>query len=189
MEKHKIIKLNILTFIFFVTILTLSKILPHPPNFTPLFALIIFSSLIIQNRIILVAVISLSLLISDIILGIYQGASIIILILIFIALTVPFIFKKINLINIFFSTIYSSFVFYIFSSPIHVLFFENKKLNLETLIISYYDGLPFFVNTITSTFVYSYIFAMLLSKSNTRIDLDDRNKVSFSSQRYSVKSK
>ena len=174
MEKYKIIKLNIVTFIFFLTILTLSKVLPHPPNFTPLFALIIFSSFIVQSRTILVSIIFLSLFISDVILGIYQGASIINLILIFIALTVPFIFKKINLINVFLSTIYSSFVFYIFSNPVHILFFENKKLNFEILINSYYDGLPFFVNTITSTFVYSCIFAVLLSKSNTRFDLGDR---------------
>lgn len=177
MEKYKIIKLNILTFIFFVTTLTLSKVLPHAPNFTPLLALIIFSSLIVQNRTILVSIIFLSILISDIILGIYQGASIINLILIFIALTVPFIFKKINLINVFLSTIYCTFVFYFFSSPIHVVFFENKKLNLETLISSYYDGLPFFVNTITSTFVYSCIFALLLSKSNTRVDIVNRKTV------------
>lgn len=177
MEKYKIIKLNILTFIFFVSILTLSKVLPHAPNFSPLLALIIFSSFIVQNRIILVSIIFLSLLISDIILGIYQGASIINLILIFIALTVPFIFKKINLVNVFLATIYSSFVFYFFSSPIHIVFFENKKLNLGMLISSYYDGLPFFINTITSTFIYSCIFAVLLSKSNTRIDSGNRKTI------------
>lgn len=174
MEKYKIIKLNILTSIFFVTILTLSKVLPHAPNFTPLLALIIFSSLIIQNRTMLVSIIFLSILISDIILGIYQGVSIINLTYIFIALTVPFIFKKINLINVFFSTIYSSFVFYFFSSPIHIVFFENKKLSLEMLIKSYYDGVPFFINTITSTFLYSCIFAVLLTKSNARIGLGYR---------------
>ena len=178
MEKYKIIKLNIFTFIFFVTILTRSKVLPHAPNFTPLLALIIFSSLFVQNRIILLSIIFLSLLIADIFLGIYEGISIIILILMFIAITIPFIFKKINLINIFLSTIYSSFIFYIFSSPIHILFFENKKLNLEMLINSYYDGLPFFVNTITSTFVYSCIFALLLSRLNIRVDLSYRKKAS-----------
>lgn len=174
MEKYKIIKLNIITFFFFVTILTLSKVLPHTPNFTPLIALIIFSSLIIQNRTMLISIIFLSLLISDIILGIYQGASMINLILIFIALTVPLIFKKINLINIFLSTIYSSLVFYLFSSPIHIVFFENKKLNLEILINSYSNGLPFFANTILSTLIYSCIFAILLSKSNKKIELGNK---------------
>lgn len=171
MKNYKIIKLNILTFIFFVIILTLSKVLPHAPNFTPLIALIIFSSLIVESRIILISIIFLSLVISDIILGIYQGASIIYLILIFIGLTVPFIFKKINLFNVTLSTIYSSFVFYFFSSPIHVVFFEKKIINLQILINSYYDGLPFFVNTITSTLIYSSIFALLLTKSNIKINL------------------
>ena len=177
MGKYKLIKLNILTFIFFVIILTLSKVLPHAPNFTPLLALIIFSSLIVQNRTVLVSIIFFSLLISDIILGIYQGASIINLIFIFIALTVPFIFKKINLINVILSTIYSSFIFYFFSSPIHIIFFENKKINLEILIGSYFDGLPFFVNTITSTFIYSCVFAILLSKSNTKIVFGDKKAI------------
>ena len=177
MGNYKILKLNILAFVFFATILTLSKVLPHAPNFTPLLALIIFSSLFIQNRVILISIILLSMLISDIILGIYQGASIIYLILIFIALTVPFVFKKINLTNVFLSTIYSSLLFYFFSSPIHVVFLENKKLNLETIISSYYDGFPFFVSTITSTFIYGCLFAAILSKSNTPntlIDSDNR---------------
>ena len=81
--------------IFFAIILALSRILPHPPNFTPILASAIMSPIIVKDRLYGAAIPIVAMFISDIIIGFHPYQFVIYLTLLTISLTSPIIQKNI----------------------------------------------------------------------------------------------
>ena len=140
-------KLNFI--IILIGIAILSRLIPHPPNFTPITAIALFSTIHFKNKILTYFVPIIGLFISDLILGLSMVN--LFVYLSFIAITfIGFKFKKIN--N--YSILLSSTTFFIVSNfGVWILGYPKT---IEGLILCYYMALPFFVYTIMGDLFYSY---------------------------------
>ena len=59
--------------IVLILILAFSRIIPHPPNFTPIISMAVMSGFLLKNSYTSIVVVLLSMLISDIIIGFHSG--------------------------------------------------------------------------------------------------------------------
>ena len=140
-------KLNFI--IILIGIAILSRLIPHPPNFTPITAIALFSTIHFKNKILTYFVPIIGLFISDLILGLSMVN--LFVYLSFIAITfIGFKFKKIN--N--YSILLSSTTFFIVSNfGVWILGYPKT---IEGFILCYYMALQFFVYTIMGDLFYSY---------------------------------
>ena len=140
-------KLNFI--IILIGIAILSRLIPHPPNFTPITAIALFSTIHFKNKILTYLIPIIGLFISDLILGLSMIN--LFVYLSFIAITfIGFKFQKIN--N--YSILLSSTTFFIVSNfGVWILGYPKT---IEGLILCYYMALPFFVYTIMGDLFYSY---------------------------------
>lgn len=140
-------KLNFI--IILIGIAILSRLIPHPPNFTPITAIALFSTIHFKNKILTYLIPIIGLFISDLILGLSMVN--LFVYLSFIAITfIGFKFQKIN--N--YSILLSSTTFFIVSNfGVWILGYPKT---IEGLILCYYMAIPFFVYTIMGDLFYSY---------------------------------
>ena len=140
-------KLNFI--IILIGIAILSRLIPHPPNFTPITAIALFSTIHFKNKILTYLIPIIDLFISDLILGLSMVN--LFVYLSFIVITfIGFKFQKIN--N--YSILLSSTTFFIVSNfGVWILGYPKT---IEGLIICYYMALPFFIYTIMGDLFYSY---------------------------------
>jgi len=61
---------------------------------------------------------------------------------------------------------YSSFIFFLLSTPIHFFFQEDVVMKFENLLNLYKDGYLFFVNTLFSTIIFNYIIGSIIIVTN-----------------------
>ena len=140
-------KLNFI--IILIGIAILSRLIPHPPNFTPITAIALFSTIHFKNKILTYLIPIIGLFISDLILGLSMVN--LFVYLSFIAITfIGFKFQKINT----YSILLSSTTFFIVSNfGVRILGYPKT---IEGFILCYYTSLPFFVYTIMGDLFYSY---------------------------------
>jgi hypothetical protein len=140
-------KLNFITILIGIAIL--SRLIPHPPNFTPITAIALFSTIHFKNKILTYLIPIIGLFISDLILGLSMVN--LFVYLSFIVITfIGFKFQKIN--N--YSILLSSTTFFIVSNfGVWILGYPKT---IEGLILCYYMALPFFIYTIMGDLFYSY---------------------------------
>ena len=81
----KIKKKKNLYFVTFVMILVFSRLIPHPPNFTPIISVAIMCGIIFETLLISLIVLIGSMLISDVLIGLHSGMIHIYICLIFIS--------------------------------------------------------------------------------------------------------
>lgn len=140
-------KLNFI--IILIGIAIISRLIPHPPNFTPITAIALFSTIHFKNKILTYLIPIIGLFFSDLILGLSMVN--LFVYLSFIAITfIGYKFQKIN--N--YSILLSSTTFFIVSNfGVWILGYPKT---IEGLILCYYMALPFFVYTIMGDLFYSY---------------------------------
>jgi hypothetical protein len=140
-------KLNFI--IILIGIAILSRLIPHPPNFTPITAIALFSTIHFKNKILTYLIPIIGLFISDLILGLSMVN--LFVYLSFIVITfIGFKFQKIN--N--YSILLSSTTFFIVSNfGVWILGYPKT---IEGLILCFYMALPFFIYTIMGDLFYSY---------------------------------
>jgi hypothetical protein len=140
-------KLNFI--IILIVIAILSRLIPHPPNFTPITAIALFSTIHFKNKILTYLIPIIGLFISDLILGLSMVN--LFVYLSFIVITfIGFKFQKIN--N--YSILLSSTTFFIVSNfGVWILGYPKT---IEGLILCFYMALPFFIYTIMGDLFYSY---------------------------------
>jgi hypothetical protein len=141
-------KLNFI--IILIGIAILSRLIPHPPNFTPITAIALFSTIHFKNKILTYLIPIIGLFISDLILGL----SMINLFVYLSFITITFIGYKFQKINNY-SILLSSTTFFIVSNfGVWILGYPKT---IESFILCYYMALPFFVYTILGDLFYSYV--------------------------------
>jgi hypothetical protein len=140
-------KLNFI--IILIGIAILSRLIPHPPNFTPITAIALFSTIHFKNKILTYLIPIIGLFISDLILGLSMVN--LFVYLSFIVITfIGFKFQKINT----YSILLSSTTFFIVSNfGVWILGYPKT---IEGLILCFYMALPFFIYTIMGDLFYSY---------------------------------
>jgi len=161
-----------------ILILALAKLIPHPPNFTPIIAVAIMSGYFFRNIYLSFAILLISMLLADVFIGFYSNMLFVYLSLFLIAFVFFKISKKINFKNLFVYSFIGSLIFFIISnfgvwalgSPGAYDVAYGKNLN--GLVECYILAIPFFGNTFLSTLIFSYpaifIYKSLASRAGSR---------------------
>ena len=140
--------------VFFSIILAASRLIPHPPNFTPILASVIVSPLLIKDRIFGIAIPIIALFISDIVIGFHPYQFVIYSTIIIIGLLSP-MKKNYKILGIL--AIFASFLFFITTNFAVWIIWDYYPKTYEGLKNCYLLALPFFKNTILSTLIFTFI--------------------------------
>ena len=163
---------SIITFILLALVL-FSRLVPHAPNFTPIIAVVLFSSIFFKNKMYMLIPLA-GLLISDFLLEYQSGYQYMFSSVFFWtygALLMIFIFSyiykgDINFKNIFIRSFVGSIIFFLISNFGVWISSPGYPLNFSGLLSCYTAAIPFFRNTLSSTIIYSVVlFAPILLKN------------------------
>ena len=150
--------MNYLICLLFIVLGVVFRILPHPPNFTPILSIALLSGLFIRNKYSILLPISI-MLFSDILLGgnpmsywVYTSIVLIILIGYFV---------KNNVQNILINSVFCSLIFFIITN-FGVWLNGGYSYTFNGLLTCYYMAIPFFKNTLISTSLFSLIIFYLV---------------------------
>tara|TARA_B100000700_G_scaffold323141_1_gene426268 strand:- start:3575 stop:4105 length:531 start_codon:yes stop_codon:yes gene_type:complete len=145
-----------------ILILVLSRLIPHPPNFTPIVAVAIMSGYLFKNIYISFAVLITSMLLADAFIGFYKNMFFVYFSLILISYIFYKISSNINSKNLFIFSLLGTIVFFIISNfgvwilgglgPNNLPYDKNLNGLLECYILA----IPFIKNTMLSTLVFTY---------------------------------
>ena len=149
-----------------ILILALSRLMPHPDNFTPIIALAIMSSYFFKNINFSYAIMLFSMLLADFFIGFYSHMLFVYLSLFLIVLIFFKISKKINYKNLFIFSFFGSVIFFLISNFGVWLVGNLYERNINGLIECYFMAIPFFKNTIISTLIFSYSSLIIYKSSN-----------------------
>jgi len=145
-----------------ILILALARLIPHPPNFTPIIAVAIISGYFFKNLNFSLIILLIAMLISDLFIGFYENVFFVYASLLLITFIFHKISKKINFKNLFVFGFAGSLIFFIISnfgvwilgSPgVNDIAYEKS---FSGLIECYILAIPFFGNTFLSTLIFAY---------------------------------
>jgi len=145
-----------------IIVLSFSRLIPHPWNFTPVLAMGIFSGFYFKNFILSSFVVIFSMFIGDLFLGFHSTmfftyASLII------AVVLGLFINKFKFTQILFSGLASSVCFFVVTNFGAWLTLEMYEKNLAGLFKSYVLAIPFFYNTLISTLFYLIVLKLLFT--------------------------
>jgi len=145
-----------------ILILALARLIPHPPNFTPIIAVAIMSGYFFKNVNLSILILMVTMFISDLFIGFYENLIFVYLSLILITFIFYKITKKINYKNLLAFSFAGSAIFFIISnfgvwalgSPgVYDIAYEKS---FSGLVQCYILAIPFFGNTFLSTIIFAY---------------------------------
>ena len=137
---------------FFGVILALSRIIPHPPNFTPILASAIMAPMLIKDRWFGIAIPIVAMFISDAIIGFYSYQFIIYSSILAIALVSP---MRKNYVRLGIMAVGGSVWFFIATNFAEWMIWDYYPKTIEGLITCYTVAIPFFKNTLISTCLFT----------------------------------
>ena len=145
-----------------IIVLSFSRLIPHPWNFTPILAMGIFSGFYFKNFILGSFVVIFSMFIGDLFLGFHSTmfftyASLII------AVVLGLFINKFKFTEILFSGLASSVCFFVVTNFGAWFTLEMYEKNLTGLTQSYVLAIPFFHNTLISTLFYLIVLKLLFT--------------------------
>ena len=126
-----------------ILILALSRLMPHPDNFTPIIALAIMSSYFFRNINFSYAIMLFSMLLADFFIGVYSHMLFVYLSLFLIVLIFFKISKKMNYKNLFIFSFFGSLIFFLISNFGVWLVGNLYERNINGLIECYFMAIPF----------------------------------------------
>ena len=156
-------KSNINSFILPVVIilsLSLTRLIPHPWNFTPVLAVSIFSGFYFRQFYLSFFIVIFSMFIGDLYLG-FHGTMFFTYISLAIAVVIGLFIKHLKFSEILYGSIVSSISFFVITNFGAWLTLEMYEKNLAGLMSSYVLAIPFFHNTLISTFLYLLLLKVL----------------------------
>ena len=157
-----------------ILILVFARLIPHPPNFTPIIAAAIVSGYFFKNINLSLLTLLIVMLISDLFIGFYENVIFVYASLLLITFVFHKISNKINFKNLFIYGFAGSLIFFIISnfgvwalgSPGVQDIAYDKSLN--GLIECYILAIPFFGNTFLSTIIFAYPAIFIYKSLNVR---------------------
>ena len=159
--------------LFFGVILALSRIIPHPPNFTPILASAIMAPMLIKDRWFGMAIPIVAMFISDVIIGFYSYQFVIYSSILAIALVAP---MRKNYFRLGIMAIGGSVWFFITTNFAEWIIWDYYPKTIEGLITCYTLAIPFFKNTLISTCLFTGLLTISIKyldavyeKTNYRI--------------------
>ena len=142
--------------------LSLTRLIPHPWNFTPILAVGIFSGFYFKQFYLGLFVVIVSMFIGDLFLG-FHSTMFFTYISLAIAVAFGLLIKRLKFTEILFSGLASSVCFFIITNFGAWLTLEMYEKNLAGLLQSYILAVPFFHNTLISTLLYLVVLKLLFN--------------------------
>ena len=143
-----------------ILVLSFSRLIPHPWNFTPILAVGIFSGFYFKNFILSLFIVILSMFIGDLFLG-FHSTMFFTYISLALAVVIGLFIKHFKFTEILFSGLASSVCYFIITNFGAWLTLEMYEKNFAGLLQSYVLAIPFFHNTLISTFAYLIVLKLL----------------------------
>ena len=143
-----------------ILILSFSRIIPHPWNFTPILATGIFSGFYFKKFYLSSLIVLLPMFLGDLYLG-FHNTMFFTYISLAAAVGFGLLIKQFKILEIFLSGILSSVCFFIITNFGAWLILDMYEKNLTGLMNSYILAIPFFHNTLISTFLYLIVIKLL----------------------------
>ena len=157
-----------------VALLTLSRLIPHPPNFTPILGMAVFSGAIISKRIIAYLVPLAAMLLSDLYLGFHASMPIIYFSLAVCVLIGTFIEARVSILNSFLSISFGVILFFLITNFMVWYGSGMYETNISGLMTCYYMALPFVQNSFISSLLYGMGAFLIYDIINKRIILTNK---------------
>ena len=147
-----------------ILILSFTRLIPHPWNFTPVLAIGIFSGFYFKNLYLGLFIIIFSMFIGDLYLG-FHSTMFFTYISLIAAVVIGCLIKHFKLSEILLGGLASSIIFFIITNFGAWLTLEMYEKNLTGLFQSYVMAIPFFHNTLISTLLYLVVLKLLFNFS------------------------
>ena len=151
--------------ISFILILSFSRLIPHPWNFTPVLAMGIFSGFYFRNFFLSSFIVIFSMFIGDLYLG-FHSTMFFTYFSMIIAVTLGFFVKDLRFIEILITGVTSSVCFFFVTNFGAWLTLDMYEKSLSGLLKSYFLAIPFFHNTLLSTLLYLTVLKFIFSFIN-----------------------
>ncbi len=164
-------KNNLFYLVFFAVSLAIFRVIPHPPNFTPIIASAIMCPILTKDRIYGALIPILAMFISDIFIGFHSYQFIIYITLISISI---FAFKTNSYLILAVSSILASTWFFLTTNFAVWVMWDYYPKTLEGLLSCYTLAIPFFQNTLLSTIFFCFVIFLsvnILDRTNKKIIL------------------
>ncbi len=143
-----------------ILILALARLIPHPYNFSPMLAVGIFSGFYFRQFYLGLFIVIFSMFIGDLFLG-FHSTMFFTYISLAVAVLIGLYVKHFKFTEILFSGLASSVCFFIITNFGAWLTHGMYTKNFAGLLQSYVMAIPFFHNTLISTFVYLFVLKLL----------------------------
>lgn len=154
-----------------IILLALSRLIPHPPNFTPILGMAVFSGAIINRKIVAYLVPLAAMLISDLYLGLHSGMPIIYFTLAICVLIGTFIESRVTILNSILGITAGVLIFYLITNFTVWYGSGMYENSFSGLITCYVMGLPFLQNTFISSLIYGMGAFLIYEVINKRLIL------------------
>tara|TARA_X000000368_G_scaffold232366_1_gene183567 strand:+ start:482 stop:1021 length:540 start_codon:yes stop_codon:yes gene_type:complete len=171
-----ITKENILSFIYISVLLAIGRLIPHPPNFTPILAAAIVAPYIMNNRFISLLIPITAMIIADFFIGFYSGIIWVYGSILLCGILSDYSkrFKNYKL-QLGAMSLLSSLIFFVITNFSVWFLGDYYPKTYEGLILCYTMAIPFFQNTVISTVVYTGLFVITIEfLKNTTFGLNLR---------------
>ena len=142
-----------------ILVLSFSRLIPHPWNFTPILATGIFAGFYFKQFFLSLFIVICSMFLGDLFLGFHSTMFFTYISLAAVVLIGTYI-KRFKFKEILFSSIAGSLSFFIITNFGSWLTLEMYEKNFSGLLQSYFLAIPFFHNTLISTFLYLVVFKL-----------------------------
>ena len=146
--------------VLFIAFLVQLRLIPHPPNFTPILAAGVFSGFYFRRFFLGLFIIILSMFIGDLYFG-FHNTMFFTYISLSIAVMLGLFIKQLKFSEIIFSGLVSSVCFFLITNFGAWITLDMYEKNFAGLMSSYTLAIPFFQNTLISTFLYLFLFKIL----------------------------
>ena len=144
------------TVLVLIAVLAFSRLIPHPPNFTPLLGMAVFAGARLDNKLFAIIAPLSAMFLSDLIIGLHSAMSIIyfaILVNVFFGFYLKNRFRPLPIGGILIS---GAFIFFLITNFVVWYGSSFYTNDFAGLITCYTMGLPFFQNTLISSLMYGY---------------------------------
>ena len=149
--------MNKLIILLIIVLAAITRLIPHPPNFTPIIAIGLFGGAYIQNRLYAVLIPIGAMFISDLILGLHGTVYWVYGSLLLVAILGMLLFNKVTIRNCTAAALSGSFLFF-FITNFGVWFTSGYyPKNIEGIFACYTFALPFLGNTLAGSLFYTAI--------------------------------
>ena len=137
-----------------VSLLALSRLIPHPPNFTPVLGMAVFSGAILSKRLIAYLIPLIAMLLSDLYLGFHASMPIVYFSLAICVLIGTFIETRLSILSSLMGISFGVLAFFLITNFAVWYGSGMYEFSISGLMTCYFMGLPFVQNTFISSILY-----------------------------------